>query len=71
MTLEQLKQHFETATIPGEIVICGHIHIKDTAKFIKGHVDYLENNPGNRTFLPYYERLLAMYKETLPLASVT
>lgn len=37
--------------------------IKDVKKFVRTHINALKSNPKNRTFLPYYNRLLKVYKK--------
>lgn len=32
----------------------------NTRKMIAGHMNFLRANPGNRTFLPYWERLILL-----------
>ncbi len=38
--------------------ISKHEKITDANNFIETHISFLERNKGNRTFKPYYDRLL-------------
>lgn len=36
--------------------------IEDFDAFWRTHIQYLKRNKGNKLFLPYYDRLLTVYK---------
>lgn len=36
--------------------------INDVKLFAKSHIQALKSNPRNRLYLPYYDRLLELYK---------
>ena len=62
MKLSDLKVYFETAKLPpNEIKLNNYTTITDVKKFIDSHIAILEANPGNRSFLPFYTRLLNLY----------
>lgn len=39
--------------------------IDDAELFVKTHLLVLKNNSGKRTFLPYFERLLALHRQII------
>lgn len=45
-----------------EIKLGEHETIADTEKFVMSHLQAIKSNSGNRTFLPYYNRLVKLYK---------
>ena len=64
MTIQSLKIFFESVKIPKkaiELSKCETIH--DCEKFVKSHLSMLENNKGNKTFMPYYDRLVKLKKK--------
>lgn len=46
----------------GELQLNGHERIVNIPAFIDSHITALEANSGNRTFLPFYERLMRLYE---------
>jgi len=34
--------------------------VSDVPKFIDTHISFLERNSGNKTFMPYYNRLIKL-----------
>ena len=34
--------------------------VSDVPKFIDTHISFLERNSGNKTFMPYYDRLMKL-----------
>jgi hypothetical protein len=38
--------------------------ILDAKRFVENHINFLESNPNNSTFLLYYNRLLEFYQKT-------
>jgi len=61
MTLDQLETYFKSNNdIPKEIDR-GFYKIMDSKKFIGSHISTLRNNPGNKVYFPYYNRLLDLY----------
>lgn len=46
----------------GELQLNGHERILNIPAFIDSHVKALEANSGNRTFMPFYNRLINLYK---------
>lgn len=41
---------------PGEVII-------DPEKFVESHIHIINSNPGNKTILPFYDRLLTFYNQ--------
>ena len=37
--------------------------IINVEKFVNSHLKYLESNPGNKRFMPYYLRLLEFFEK--------
>lgn len=46
-----------------EVKIDNCTTIKNVKKFAETHINFLKNNPKNKAFLPYYERLVKCYKK--------
>lgn len=61
MKLVDLKKELSKLDVPKEVTLDKHTHIKDTKKFIEIGISFLENNPGVKTYLPYYNRLWNLY----------
>lgn len=60
---ETIVDFFGSFEIPNEPLKIGeHAVITDPKKFVQSHIKTLQSNRGKRTFLPYYERLLKVYK---------
>tara|TARA_R100000742_G_C4272664_1_gene91941 strand:- start:1041 stop:1253 length:213 start_codon:yes stop_codon:yes gene_type:complete len=58
VTLDELERRFNEMEIPEEpISIIGGV-INNPKLFINSHISYLRANPKNKTFRPYYDRLL-------------
>jgi hypothetical protein len=62
MKLQQLETFFKTANIPDKIIIDSGTVITDVKKCIDSHVLILKENAGNRAYIPYYDRLMIIYK---------
>lgn len=58
MSLDELEVWFNHQQIPSEIKLDGITWIADVPKMIQTHIMYLRHNPGNKTFMPYYQRLM-------------
>lgn len=41
--------------------INNHTKITDLETFVNSHISILKANPGNKRYLPYYERLYKVY----------
>lgn len=62
--LIDLKRFFDDFKPTDEIIELSQWEtITDQKKFIKSHLNALNGNPGNKTFLPYYNRLVEFYKK--------
>ena len=61
--LSEIEAYFE-ANRPseGSVSLQKGVTIIDKEKFIESAIITLKANPGNKTFLPYYKRLLALYE---------
>jgi hypothetical protein len=62
MRLDQLEIEIKKIEIPKSIKIKSDLNIIDCQKFIDSHLTILKANPGNKRFIPYYNRLLLFYK---------
>lgn len=61
--LEEIKDYLSNNEVPTQLELNEHTYITDSKKFIESHIATLERNTGNRTFLPYYERLCDFYNQ--------
>lgn len=59
--ISDLIEFFENATLPkGEVALDEANIICDCKLMVKTHIRALKENPNNRTFVPYYDRLLKL-----------
>lgn len=64
VSLTTIKEFFDNYDyLINEVKINKSEKITDLKKFVEVNISYLENNTGNKRFLPYYNRLLFVYKE--------
>ena len=61
MTLTDLEAYFSTAELPQSLQLTPQEHITDLRKCVDGHISMLKCRSGNKTFLPYYNRLVKIY----------
>ena len=62
LKLQQLKEEISKLSLkPAKISVCETVI--NPQLFVDSHVSILEANSGKKTFLPYYNRLLAYYKK--------
>lgn len=63
MQLSELKEFFHEVDIPpGPIKLDDASTIIDLRKMIDSHIKYLEGNSGRKCFLPYYMRLVKVFR---------
>jgi hypothetical protein len=62
MTLDKIEEYLKDATLPEYVQLTGAEKIVDVRKFVDNHIAILRANSGNKTYLPYYNRLLALTK---------
>lgn len=62
MKLSELIKAFELVQLPQTMKLSAHEHIFDVPLFVSTHIAVLQNHPRNKTFLPYYQRLLKLYQ---------
>lgn len=60
--LHEIKDYLSNNEVPTQLKLNEYTYITDSKKFIESHLKTLERNTGNRTFMPYYERLCDFYK---------
>jgi len=63
MKLPELQTFFNSIELPTEPIKLNKAEtIIDCKKFVDSHLKYLKGQKGNRLYLPYYDRLLKLYK---------
>jgi hypothetical protein len=62
MKLEQIEDYLNSVKLPEYITVKQGEKIVDVRGFVDSHIATLKANSGNRTFLPYYNRLLALVR---------
>lgn len=60
MKLSEIKSFFNDRELPNEVRISQCEVIVDVYKFVVSHISAIESNPSNKTYLPYYKRLIAL-----------
>ena len=56
--IKDLERYFETATLPTvPVKLNSYTKITDVSLFVHAHLAVIQANNGNKTFLPYLERL--------------
>jgi len=61
--LKELKQRLQPfANMDNQIRFNEESTITNVGKMIGSHIECLEANPGNRAYMPYYERLVMLLK---------
>ena len=64
MTLQQIETYFTENKLTYPFKLNNHTIILND-KFIYGHLEVLKANSGNKTYLPYYERLVKIIEINL------
>lgn len=62
MKLDEIEAYLKDAELPEYIQLSNVEKVTDVQKFVNSHISILRANSGKRTFLPYYNRLLALVK---------
>jgi hypothetical protein len=65
MKLPELETFFATAKLPQTVKLPTSEVIEDVPKCVESHLQTLRANSGNRTFLPFYDRLMYIRSEIL------
>lgn len=60
MDINELEIWYKHQQLPKEIRLDGHVWISDCEQFVRSHFQYLRSNGGNKTFIPYFQRLLTL-----------
>lgn len=60
--MQEIELFFQNYQGINEIRLNGWTYINDIKKFVSSHLDALKGNTGNRTYLPYYNRLVELYR---------
>lgn len=58
---KKLKKFFNKLVHPEPLTLDSCTTILDVKKFTDSHLAVLDSNTGNKTFMPYYERLVKLY----------
>lgn len=59
MSLNEIKEYFKVNEPPNkQIQLNCCTKILKPKTFVEMHIRILEVNPGNKTYMPYYERLI-------------
>ena len=63
MKLPELEAFFNSIDLPDEPIKLNEAEtITDCKKFVKSHLECLKGQKGNKVYLPYYNRLIQLYK---------
>lgn len=63
MGIDELVKWVETLdAIPSKITLNSFTVITNVPKFFDGHISVLKSHPGDRRYIPFYKRLLKVYK---------
>ena len=58
--LARLEKELMAMTFPEQVRISKGELITNVPKMIAGHLKVLKGNPGNKLFMPYYDRLMLL-----------
>jgi len=62
MSLTDIEAYFNSLELPQSLQLSPQEHITDLRKCVDGHVSMLRARSGNKTFMPYYHRLVKIYQ---------
>ena len=55
--IKELEIFFSDIILPGEFILGNCMKLKNVKSFVKPHLEFVKRNNGNKTYLPYLERL--------------
>lgn len=58
--LKRLERELMAMTFPEQVRISKCEVVTNVPQMIESHIKILKGNPGNRLFMPYYDRLLML-----------
>ena len=58
--LNRLEKELKAMTFPEQVRISKCEVVTNVPQMIESHIKILKGNPGNRLYLPYYDRLLML-----------
>ena len=58
--LDRLEKELKAMTFPEQVKISKCEVVTNVPQMIDSHIKILRGNPGNRTFIPYYDRLMLL-----------
>jgi len=61
--LNEIEDFFKTAVLPETLQICPGVKSINVRKTVDAEIMTLRSNPGNRIYLPAWERLVIMYEK--------
>ena len=53
----KLKESLEAKELPESLQLNKETFIFDLPKMVKNHINFIENNRGNKAYMPYFLRL--------------
>ena len=53
----KLKESLEAKELPESLQLNKETFIFDLPKMVKNHINFIENNRGNKVYIPYFLRL--------------
>ena len=63
MDIKDLETFFNSCELPEQVVLDQCTTLIDPKLFVQTHLKALKSNPGNKTYLPYYDRLVKLYNK--------
>lgn len=64
--ITELEYYFKTYDVPTKVKLNECTFINDSSKFLESHFAIVKANNGNKTFLPYQQRLIDLKKALSP-----
>ena len=58
--LDRLEKELKAMTFPEKVRISKCEVVTNVPQMIDSHIKILRSNPGNRLFMPYYDRLMLL-----------
>ena len=62
MKINDLEKWFDNQELPNTFILNDFTTITDVKKFVNTHINFIKNYPDNKTFKPYYDRLIDFKK---------
>ncbi len=69
-TIQEIEDYFNSIKLPkGPIQLNKCTTIEDPELYVKASISIIKRNTGNRTYYPYYKRLV-LFKEIIALQTI-